>query len=328
MRWAVVRRRTARAVAAAALALAATAAAAQPVRVRVVGYLSSVEPAARREPCLASLAEELARLGWREGVNLRFVIAHAERDEGKLPGSAAMLAARRPDVLVAAGLQPVLALHAATRRLPIVALGTGFLRGAGLIDNLRRPGGNVTGIALAPGQGAKMLEVLQSSLPGLRRIGWLRNARNPGHSAAAPEMRAAAAQLGIELAPAEFDGADGIAAAWQRLAALRVQAVVVQPDLGIYAESHARTARQLGLPAISHHHRFARLGGAFAYGPTADFCARGAAWVDRLLRGADAATLPLDESWDFSLVVNAATLREMGLTPSAAARARAAEVID
>jgi putative ABC transport system substrate-binding protein len=209
-------------------------------------------------------------------------------------------------------------------------MGTGFLKGAGLIKSLKEPGGNVTGVALGDREhAAKPLDMLQQTLPAARRVGWLRNRNNPAHRRLSrEELDAIGSKRGLSLVVAEHGGFDDLEAAWLRLAKGGAQSVYIQPDLGIYTEAHVRLSQRHRLPAITHHLSFARQGGALAYGYTHNFCQRGARYVDRVLRGESPSRMPVEELSDVRFVVNLRTLSHLNLKPSAEALARADELIE
>lgn len=307
-----------------AAALAAFGACAQGKAPRVVGYLTVSEEGAR-ERCLRDFVVALEKLGWRNEADYRIVLAHAPRDESRLDEQARELLHARPDLLVTRGVNLVSALRRATAKVPIVVLGAGAMQPTGLIESLHRPGGNVTGISLGEHHGSKSLEVLRQLMPGARRIGLLTNRNNPAHSRT--DLAQTAARLGLTLVQADFGSLDDLEPAWRRLAAANLQAVFIAPDVGAYAEAHARLALAHRLPAMWYHARFVRSGGAFAYGHRANTCEMGARYADQILRGRSPRELPVEEVEDTGLSVNLRTLRRLGVD-AAPALARAVEVIE
>ncbi|HXH84871.1 MAG TPA: ABC transporter substrate-binding protein [Candidatus Tectomicrobia bacterium] len=309
------------------LAMAA-AAAAQPPRPARVGVLLFSSP--DRDPNVATFRQALGALGWQEGGNLRLEYAYAEGRAERLPDLAAGLVATRPDLIYALGGDVVPAVQSATRTIPVVMVVSNDPVAAGLVASLARPGGNITGLTfLLSDLAGKRLEMLHEIAPRITRVAIL---RNPDHADPdVPESRAAASQLGIRLQVLDVRGPDELDAAFQ--AALRERAealVVVASRLTILnRERIVEFAARHRLPLVAGWGAWADRGAVLAYGPKIDdVIRRSAAHVDRVLRGAAPATLPVEQPTTYQLVLNLRAARELGLTVPPSLLLRADRVID
>jgi putative tryptophan/tyrosine transport system substrate-binding protein len=319
------------------VALLGGAAAAWPVAARAqqagskhtVGILSAgVENAALN----MVLVDALRELGWVEGKNIAFEHRYAENRLERLPGLATDLVRLKVDVIAAAGTLAPLAAKQASSTIPIVMTTAGDPLGSGLVASLARPGGNVTGMSLmAPDLGGKRLELLKEVLPRLARVAVLWNAANPYSALVFKETQAAGRTLGIEVqslevrAPDDFDGAFE-AARQQRPDAL----ITVEDPLTVNHRQRVAdfTAGQQ-LPSLHGVREFAAAGGLMSYGASlADLIRRAAGYVDKILRGAKPADLPVQQPSKFELVINLKTAKTLGLTVPLTLQASADEVIE
>ena len=279
----------------------------------------------------AAFAKRLGELGWVEG---RSVTIEYRWAEGVVPraGEIAAEYARQPvDVIVVSGDAQVLAAKRATAVIPIVIAAAADPVGNGLVESLARPGGNVTGLSrqLTDSTG-KRLEVLREFLPGLRRVAILFNAANP---LTAPELntaQAAAATLGLDTVKCEIRRAEDIAPA---IEAIRGNAealyVCIDPLVntnGVRINALALAAR---LPTMHSSRDNIDAGGMISYGPdVTDLFRRAAEFVDKILRGAKPADLPVEQPTKFELVINLKAARTLGLEIAPGLLARADEVIE
>jgi putative ABC transport system substrate-binding protein len=240
----------------------------------------------------------------------------------------------RSNVQVIAAQNPSAALAAqkATRDIPIVFMSISDPLALGLVRDLARPGANITGVANTPYDlNRKRIEVLKDGLPGLRRIAILARAGNPNsHIHLAGEV-VAARQLGMEARIHEISGASEFASAFAAMGREGSQAVVVVQDSLWYAAREQLTAQALAyrLPVIADGVDYADSGVLFMYGPNyRNTYVRGAAYVDRILKGTPPGELPVDQPLDLRLVVNLKVARALGIEPSPSLLARANQIIE
>jgi putative ABC transport system substrate-binding protein len=294
-----------------------------------IGYLS---PASNFPELFAITSEAFQALGWIEGKNVIFERRYADNRLDRLPELAAELVRLNVDVIMAAGTLAPLAAKRATSTIPIVMATAGDPLGSGLVTSLARPGGNVTGLSLmAPDLGGKRLELLKEVLPQVSRVGILWNAANPYSALVFNETESAAQMLGIQLqsievrSPDDFDSALA-AATQQRAGAL----IAVEDPLTVgHRKRIADFAASNRLPAIYGLREFADAGGLMAYGANlADLQRRAAGYVDKILKGAKPADLPVQQPTKFELVVNLKTAKALGLQIPPTLLARADEVIE
>ncbi|MET4579751.1 ABC transporter substrate-binding protein [Ottowia thiooxydans] len=300
---------------------------------RVIAYLGG-GPSDPERRCMDELRAALEVAGWSFDKQVKIEWNDAGHDPARLAPLAQALVARRPDVLLSTTVAPTEALMQATKTLPIIVIGPGNLDG--VVDAQARPLANVTGVVLSlTGQhGIKPLEVLLQAFPGARRIGQIENSGNPLHAKAGEgglgPVQDMVRRAGAKLFRVHFSGEAGVAGAWEELARLKVDAVMIRPDSpGMLAE-HARQSLRLRLPAISHHAWFSnRVGGLLSYGVIGriDFCGRAAQYVDQVLRGRAVAELPVQELYEAGLSINLDTAEQMGVQLPPAMIARAVRLI-
>jgi putative ABC transport system substrate-binding protein len=304
------------------------AAVGQPARaVARVGYL-----APSPNPNESLFRSELRRLGYGDE---RLVIVHrsAQGDFGRLPALAHELVALNVDVIVAQVTQAAVAANRATSTIPIVMIAVSDPVASGLVASLGRPGGNVTGTsAVAAGVAGKQLEVLRELIPGIARVAALWNPANAVFQGQQlKEARDAAAELKIELQLFEARAADEFEQAFDAIATARLPALLVlgDPVFVTHARKLAELALKHRLPSVSGAGSLAEDGLLMTYGPNyRDAFVRAASYVDRILKGARPADLPVERSARFELMINAATARALGVTLPQSIRLRADQVID
>ena len=298
-------------------------------KIHAIGLLS---PASRSPSVVPALFDALAELGWIEGKNVVFERRYAENRLERLPELAAELVRLNVDVIVAIGTPGPLAAKRATSTIPIVMAAAGDPLGSGLVASLARPGGNVTGMSLmAPDLGGKRLELLKELLPRLARVAVLWNATNPYAAIVFKEMQAAGPTLGIEVqsfevrSPDDFDGAFEIARRQRPDALITVE----DPLTFSHRKRIADFAIGQQLPSLHGIREFAAAGGLMSYGASlADLYRRAAGYVDKILRGAKPADLPVQQPTKFEFVVNLKTARTLGLRIPDKLIALADEVIE
>ncbi len=276
--------------------------------------------------------DALGALGWIEGKNVVYEYRYADNQLDRLPELAAELVRLNVDIITAMGTLAPLAAKRATSTIPIVMTSAGDPLGSGLVTSLARPGGNVTGLSLmAPDLGGKRLELLKEVLPGVFRVGILWNAANPYSALVFKETASAARILGIELRSIEVrspDDFDGALAASTRL--LVGALITVEDPLTVgHRKRIADFAAINRLPAIYGLREFVDAGGLMAYGAhLADLQRRAAGYVDKIIKGAKPADLPVEQPTKFELVVNLKTAKALGLEVPPSLLARADEVIE
>ena len=306
------------------------AATAQPARqIYRVGPLSATPQAPGIEP----FREGLRSLGYVEGQNIAIEHLSAQGRYDRLPNLAAELVKMQVDVIVAMVTQASLAARDATRTIPIVMVGVADPVGAGLVTSLARPGGNVTGTSFPSVEIAgKSLEVLTRVVPNLKRVAVLWNPTNPVFQAQmAKATEAAARTLRIQLRNHGARDAKEIDAAFGAMSKERPEALLVIADalLLTHRTKIAALAVKNRLPSVSALSEYAEAGGLIAYGPNwFEPGVRAAAQVDKILKGAKPADLPVEQATKYGLVVNLKTARALGLTIPATLLAQADRVIE
>ena len=315
--------------AAAAWPLAARAQ--QATKLPTIGFLGQSTPAAESQR-FAALVQRLRELGWIEG---RTVAIEHRWAEGR-PERAAEIAAEfvrlKVDVIVTVGTPQVAAAKQATLVIPIVFAAAGDPVGTGLVASLARPGGNVTGLSvLSTDLAGKRIELLRETVPGLRRLAIMGNASNPVIVQEMSEFHAAASTLGLGVAMLEIRRAEDIAPAFEALKG-RAEALYVCQDLLTLTNRIRINTLALGvrLPAMhASRENVVDAGGLMSYGPNfLDLFRRSADYVDKILRGAKPADIPVEQPTKFDLVINLTTAKALGLDVPPMLLARADEVIE
>ena len=310
-------------------ALCFSAEAQQPKKVPRIGYLAPndrTSDSARSEPIRRALRE----LGYLEGQNIAFEYRYAEGKRDREPQLASELVRLKVDVIVAAGgTRLILAARNATKTIPIVMAGAGVDPvEAGFVESLARPGGNVTGITnLSRELGGKRLELLKEAVPKIARVAVLYDAASPGMVLDVKEVLPVAARaLGLTIQPWEIRTADGFDRAFAALSKQRPDGLYVTPNPLITANQKRIIgfALKSRLPSVYALREGVDAGGLIYYGADiADSYRRVAYYVDRILKGAKPADLPVEQPTKFELVINLKTAKQIGLTipPELLARA-------
>jgi ABC-type uncharacterized transport system substrate-binding protein len=301
-------------------------------RVYRVGYLAF---ASREQQIHLSTAfEEGPRsLGYRVGENVVIEYRFANGQLERLPALAADLVRLGVDVIVSGNPSNTVAARKATATIPIVMTNSSDPVDAGLVASLARPGGNVTGFRSDTGDeiNGKRLELLKETLPNLSRVGILWNPDFARNQSRLTSTKEAARALGLTLVPAEARGLDALEQAFATMVRERAQMLVVLSDgvLFNYSGQIGVMALRDRLPAISAVREYAEAGLLLTYGPDLpDLFRRSAVFVDKILKGAKPADLPVQQPTKFELVVNLKTARALGLTIPPTLLARADEVIE
>jgi ABC-type uncharacterized transport system substrate-binding protein len=304
---------------------------AQPsVKMARIGIISAGADPSRPEPQWSAFVEVLRGLGYAEGRNIvierRFAAGKSER----LRGFAAELVRLNVDVIVVTGPPEVEAARGATTTIPIVTIEAPDLVARGLVASLARPGGNITGLTLgAPGAGEKYVELLREAVPSVTRMAVL--ITRPPAPGVLEEMRDKAKALNVALpAPTFLHGPDEFDAAVARAKRDGASGLIF-PSAGV-TDLHRRRlvglAAKYRVPAIYTQRESVEAGGLMAYGPSlVDLHRRAAAFVDKILKGAKPADLPMEPPTKFDLLLNLRTAKALGVAFPATLVARADEVV-
>jgi ABC-type uncharacterized transport system substrate-binding protein len=312
--------------AAAALPLAARAQQ-QGERVRTIGILAS-QPL----PPIQRFARKLRDYGYIEGQNVRLVSRFVEGRDDRYPAMAAELAALSVDVIVTLGTPAALAAKQATGTIPVVMGAIGDPVSVGIVSNLARPDGNITGFAAQNVDlEGKRLELLKDFLPHLSRVGILANAGNPLFGVSLQKLRPAAEQLRVALDVFDVNSSGGIEAALLGLDRTRPDGVLVAPDSLLLTQRReiAASLANSKLPAVYPFREYIDAGGLMIHGANLGVLfERAAGYVDRILKGAKPADLPVQLATEFELIINLKTASIIGVTIPPTLIARADEVIE
>ena len=314
-----------------ALLAASLAAEAQPSKKVRIGYLSGNPPSDTKD-AFDAFQTKLHALGYIEGQNLLFEARYADGRYERLPQLAADLVRLKVDVIFAYGTPGSLATKNATRVIPIVFAPVSDPVLAGLVATLTRPGGNVTGVTLNnPELSAKRVSLLKEAVPAASRVVVLANPDFAPSPSLVAETRRGARVLGMQIQVLEIRQPQELAKAFGTMAAGKTHAVVILPDPMFIAERRrivelAATSR---IPAMYHLRQFVEAGGLMSYG--ADYVEafqQGALLVDKILKGAKPADLPVEQPWRFPLVINLKTAKALGLTIPQPLLLRADQVVE
>ena len=258
--------------------------------------------------------DAMRELGYVEGQNVVFEFRSAGGDANRLPELAADLVRLKVDVIVTWQTPTVRAAKQATADIPIVMAAAGDPVGTGLVASLARPGGNITGMAGVTAELAgKSVELIREMLPSARRLAALCNATDPFAKPFLEHIEDAARRAGIELRPFFVHGREELEATFPQMRRERMDAVIVQPSLP--TRRTAELALNEHLPAVSGARRFAEAGGLMSYSARlADLFRAAAVYVDKILKGAKPADLPVQQPTKFELVINLKAATALGLT--------------
>ncbi len=279
------------------------------------------------------LLEALAALGWRDRETIRIDLRWGGAQPEVLALAAREMLAQAPDVIVANGTPTVALLRSLTRSIPIVAAQVINPVGLGVAESLARPGGNVTGFTfISPELIAKWVSLLQEVAPGLRRVVLPYNpAFNPWYAGAVAEMARGPQPPGVEVVQTIIRSGDELLATLPQLAQVAGTGLILGPENVTLSRigALAQMALALRLPGISVYAQFAAQGGLMSYGPDVlDIFRNAAGYVDRILRGASPATLPMQQPVRFNLALNLATAAALGLAIPPSLLAAADQVLD
>jgi ABC-type uncharacterized transport system substrate-binding protein len=274
----------------------------------------------------------LKDLGYLEGKNIALELRNAEGKNDRLAALADELVRLRVNLILALNTPAAMAAKKATATIPIVIARVTDPVRSGLVSSLASPGGNVTGLSFNNSELAvKGLELLREALPRITRVGVLSNAGNPAHTPQVAAMESAGDRIGLKLHSVLIRRPNDLPSAFQALARTRVEALFVLDDTALTRQRGEilKLATTHSLPVVARYKDFTDAGALIAYGPNLLAVYRRAAYyVDRLLRGASASDLPLEEPSVFDLVVNLKTAKALGLTIPPSLLQRADQVIE
>ena len=287
----------------------------QPGKFPRIGVLTSASPESDRG---RALREGLREFGYVEGRNIAFEWRESGGRADRFPDFAAELASLKVNVIVAADNPAIAAAQKATRTIPIVMVLASDPVGTGFVGSLARPGGNITGMTMqAPELQGKRLQLLKEFVPRISRVTILWDATEPGRRAAVREAEIAARALGLQTQLLELRSASELDGLFAAMARERADAILVEPSqrANAYRARIAELALKSRLPTMGPVEWFVEAGGLMVYGPNgvANF-RRAASHVDRILKGAKAGDLPVEQPTKFELAINMKTAKALGLT--------------
>jgi putative ABC transport system substrate-binding protein len=303
----------------------------QRARVARVGILSD-ETFSLATNTFEPFAHGLRDLGYVEGQNIAFEHRYAEGKNEILPSLAAELVRLKPDVILAVGTPAAQAAKIATQTIPIIFARIADPIGMGLVPDLARPRGNVTGVSVLTRElDAKRLELLITAVPAAKRVGALWDSSFPTADPELREVEAAARSLNLELVPIDAQSPDDFEPAFRAMVEQGAGALIVVPGR-IFDEHQQRIVDLVAkaqLPTMFQRREFVEAGGLMSYGVNfPGMYRRAAAYVDKILKGAMPADLPVEQPTKFELVINLKTAKTLGLTISPSLLAQADEVIE
>jgi putative ABC transport system substrate-binding protein len=287
-------------------------------RLHRVGLLSSRSP----QPWYGALEDGLRDLGYVSGSTVAIEYRYAEGDSDRLPSLVSELVDLRVEAIVAADTASLDAARSAEAAIPVIMALGGDPVASGVVTSMARPGGNVTGLSsVEPSVAGKRLDLLKAAIPSLARAGVLRNPDNPARAAEWADLVQAADAAGIKLVDLSFREPDDIDRSFERAAALAVDAVIVvgEPMISVERDRIARLASGYALPLMYERGELLQSGGLIAYGvPLSAVYRRSATYVDRILKGASPAELPIEIPVSYELAINLRTAGDLGLSLSPA----------
>jgi putative ABC transport system substrate-binding protein len=313
-----------------AVAAPLDAGAQQAGKVYRVGLLGtySTQQEARWEPLRAGLRD----LGYVEGQNIVLEYRWSEGKYDRFPDLATELVRLKVDAIVSGGTPSTQAAMQATTTIPIVMVGTGDPLRTGLVASLARPGGNVTGLTqLGAEVAGKRLQILKDTVPNLSRVAFLRNRASAAHAPYFNDLQAAGRELKLTMQSVEVQEANEFEAAFAKMMRERPDALIVTGD-AIHQFRQAWIvdfAAKRRLPALYQLKEYVQAGGLMSYGTNVtDNYRRAATYVDKILKGAKPADLPIEQPTKFELVINLKTAKALGLTIPPSLLARADQVLE
>jgi putative ABC transport system substrate-binding protein len=302
----------------------------QPTKIPRIGLLLTGTPSSSSYS-LEAFRNGLRDLGYVQGKNILIEYRYAEGKPDRLPSVAAELVRLKVDVIVTTGTPPSQAAKTATTTIPIVMALVSDPVGAGLVASLARPGGNLTGLSsVSQDLSGKRLELLKEAIPKVSRVGVLYDPNDPAKVAEFKEIEVVARPLGVHLQSLEVRSLDELESAFKAATRRKASALLVLPTtiLGTRTKQIAELATKNRLPTMFATSQYMDAGGLMSYGPDyADLWRRAATYVDKILKGAKPADLPVEQPKKFEFIINLKTAKQIGLTIPPNVLARADKVI-
>jgi putative tryptophan/tyrosine transport system substrate-binding protein len=300
-------------------------------KVPVIGVMEGPAPGLNR-PVREAFRQGLEQHGWVEGRNLVIEYRSADGRTERFPELVAELVRLKVSVILVAGEPMIIAARQATATIPIVMAAVGDPVGRGFVASLARPGGNITGVSnMAVEMTGKWVELLKEAVPKATKVAALRNPANPTHDVFWRQTQEAARALGVQAQSAEAKTVEEIDLAFAAMAKERAGALIVFPD-PLFNGSRVKVAalaERYRLPSLTMFRESADAGALMSYGPSIlDNYRRAAGFVDRILKGAKPADMPVEQARQFELVINLKTAKALGLTIPPSLLARADQVIE
>ena len=327
----MIPRRTFLAMMIAGLFAAPGAVGAQPAgKVPRIGFLFYGSPGP--SPEVDAFRQGLRELGYVEGQNIAVEYRFASGSVGRLPEMAAELVRLKVDIIVAPGTPQSIAAKQATSTIPIVFAGVADAVGAGLVTNLARPGGNITGLtSIGAELGGKRLALLKEVAPKASRLAVLYNPSDPSNALVLKELQHSAPALGLTVHPVEVRGPGEFEDAFASMNRVRAQALTV--SAGVLTFEHRKTLASLAtksrIPVMWGHRQFVEAGGLMSYAVNFyDQLRRAATYVDKILKGAKPGDLPVEQPTKYELVINLTAAKAIGLTIPQGLLSHADQVIE
>ena len=305
----------------------------QSERVRRIGVLMGVTSDSEGQARIVVFKQVLQTLGWTEGANVQIDIRWTEGNIAeRIRANAAELVGMVPDVILANGTPVSAALRRESQSVPVVFVAVTDPIGSGLVSNLARPGGNITGFTVFEYQMAgKWMEIIKEAAPGTRHVGLLHNPTNPAVAGFFPEFRIAAQSLATPLTVLDARNAKEIEREFDVFTQQPNGSMIVLPDpfTSAHRELIIKLSARHRVPTIYPFNLFAKAGGLVSYGPDIlNLFERAAPYVDRILKGTAPGDLPVEQPIKYELIVNLKTANMLGLEVPATLLARADEVIE
>jgi len=282
-----------------------------------IGFMGN-STAALEANLVDAFREGLRELGYEEGRNIAIEYRWADGNYDEFPALVAELIAAKVDAIVTAGTPAALAVKKATTTVPLIMVAVGDPVGTGLVPSLARPGGNLTGLSsIAPDLEGKRLQLLREVVPALSHVAMFINSLNPFHVSSMRQARAAAQAMGIKLQLHDIRKSEDLDDAFAAIRKERPDALLILADR-IFLHNRERMmdfTKEQRLPNVNAYKELVEVGGLMSYGPSyEDMHKRAAIYVDKILKGAKPADLPIEQPSKFTFIVNLAAAKALGVT--------------
>jgi putative ABC transport system substrate-binding protein len=296
-----------------------------------IGFMGN-SSAALEANLIDAFREGLRELGYEEGRNIVIEYRWADGKYDRFPALVAELIAAKVDAIVTAGTPAALAVKKSTKAVPLVMVAVGDPVGTGLVPSLARPGGNLTGLSsIAPDLEGKRLQLLHEVVPTLSHVAMFVNSLNAFHVSSVKQARAAAQAMGIKLEPHDIRKSEDLDDAFAAIRKERPDALLVLADR-VFLHNRQRIVdftKQQRLPNVNAYKELVEVGGLMSYGPSyEDMHKRAAIYVDKILKGAKPADLPIEQPSKFTFIVNLKAAKELGVTVPSQLLGLADQLID